>query len=138
MQGRIDWSELFFSAGGRSARTPFLIAVAMLFVLFTVYQALVVDNPPLHWLTGLPAYGLFLFTACCILAKRFHDRGRSGWWAAPVLFAFALVWPTPDSFWDFLGVFFLIWAVVELAVMPGEQGTNAHGPNPLRPARADA
>jgi uncharacterized membrane protein YhaH (DUF805 family) len=138
MQGRIDWSELFFSAGGRSPRTPFLIAVVALFLLLTLYQSLVYDNGPMHWLTGVPVYGALLFMSCCVLSKRFHDRGRSGWWAAPVLLAFALVWPRPDSFWDFISVVFLIWAVVELCLMPGEQGFNRHGPNPLRGPQGEA
>jgi uncharacterized membrane protein YhaH (DUF805 family) len=28
----------------------------------------------------------------------------------------------------------LIWALIDLAAMPGEAGTNRYGPNPLKPA----
>ena len=31
-----------------------------------------------------------------------------------------------------LGVLVMIWAIVELALMPSEQGSNRYGPNPMR------
>jgi uncharacterized membrane protein YhaH (DUF805 family) len=46
------------------------------------------------------------------------------------------VWPRPYGFFDFLFAIALIWAVVELGLMSGEQGANRFGPNPLRFAAA--
>jgi uncharacterized membrane protein YhaH (DUF805 family) len=69
-----------------------------------------------------------------VLSKRLHDRGRSGWWAAMVLVAFAAIWPAPHGFLGFLACVVLVWTAVELGVMGGEQGSNRFGPNPLRPA----
>jgi uncharacterized membrane protein YhaH (DUF805 family) len=132
MNGRIDWSELFFSSSGRVSRMPFLVAAAVLILLFSLYESFVQDNRTLHFITGVPVYLLMVFTGACVLSKRFHDRGRSGWWSAPVMFAFALVWPYPNNFWEVLGFVLLVWAVVELALMPGEQGANRFGPNPQR------
>ncbi len=61
------------------------------------------------------------------------DRGRSGWWAALVLLAFAAVWPEPRGSGAVLALPVLVWAVVELAVLSGEQGANRFGPSPLAP-----
>jgi uncharacterized membrane protein YhaH (DUF805 family) len=71
-----------------------------------------------------------------VLSKRLHDRGRSGWWSALIVFAVVAVWPRPDNFFDFIFALVLVWAGVELGAMPGEAGTNRYGPNPLRPAAA--
>ena len=68
-----------------------------------------------------------------MLSKRLHDRGRSGWWAALILAAVVAVWPHPAGFLDFLFFLVLVWAFVELAVMPGEQGANRYGLNPMGP-----
>ena len=132
MSGQIDWAELFFSATGRTARAPFLVAAAVLLGLAALYEAVV--GQTLHWLTGWFAYPALLFSASCVLSKRLHDRGRSGWWAALILFALVAVWPQPTGFFDFLFSLAIVWAVVELGVMGGEQGFNRYGPNPLKPA----
>ena len=130
----MDWSELFFSAAGRAPRAPSLAAAALLLAIAALYEAIV--GPTLHWLTGWIAYPALFFSGCCVLSKRLHDRGRSGWWAALILFAIVAVWPRPDNFFDFIFALVLVWAGVELGAMPGEAGTNRYGPNPLRPVAA--
>ena len=134
MNGRIDWSGLFFSAGGRAARMPFLIAAAVLIALTGLYEAFMehVSMETLHWVTGVFVFGALVYSGACVLSKRLHDRGKSGWWAALILAAVAICWPTPHGVLDFLGVIALVWAVIELAVMPGEQGANRYGPNPQK------
>ena len=109
-------------------------AVLVLLVIAALYEAIV--GPTLHWLTGWIVYPALFFCAACVLSKRLHDRGRSGWWAALILFAVVAVWPRPDSFFDFIFAVVLIWAGVELGAMPGETGANRYGPNPLRPVVA--
>lgn len=130
MTGQIDWVELFFSSTGRVARMPFLIAAAVLFALLTLYQA--VAGPTLTWLTGWFVYPVLLFCGSCVLSKRLHDRGRSGWWALVILMAVIAVWPAPGGFFDFLFALVVIWAAVELGALPGEQGANRYGPNPIK------
>ena len=132
MNGQIDWGELFFSATGRTPRTPALIAAWMLIAATALYEA--IAGSALHWITGWFIYPPLVYSGACVLSKRLHDRGRSGWWAALVLAAIVAVWPQPDNFFDFFFTLVLIWAVVELGVMPGELGTNRFGPNPARPA----
>ena len=132
MNGQTDWIELLVSSTGRVARTPFLILSAALIAVTALYES--VAGTTLHLLTGWLVYPAILFCGACVLSKRLHDRGRSGWWAAPILAACMAVWPQPTGFFDFLFAVLLFWAVVELAVMPGEDGTNRFGPNPQNPA----
>ncbi len=132
MNGQIDWSELFFSAGGRATRGPSLVAALLLLAAAAIYEASV--GATLHWLTGWFIYPALIYCGACVLSKRLHDRGRSGWWAALVLFAIGAIWPQPNSFFDFPFTLVVIWAVTDLAIMPGETGTNRFGGNPLRPA----
>jgi len=134
MNGRLDWTELYVSSAGRLSRAPFMIAAAILVFAAWLYEA--VASPPVRWVTGWAVYPFLLFCAACLLSKRLHDRGRTGWWAALVLMAVVAVWTPPQSYVDFLFSLVLIWATVELCAMPGEQGANRFGPNPLRPAPA--
>jgi uncharacterized membrane protein YhaH (DUF805 family) len=129
VDGRIGWTELLLSASGRLARTPFWVATAILIAAAAVYEAWV--GATLHWLTGWLVYPALLYMGACVLSKRLHDRGRSGWWAALVLFALVAVWPTPHGFGAFLFTLVLIWAAIELGVMQGEDGANRFGPSPL-------
>ena len=132
MNGQTDWAELFFSSTGRLARTPFLIASALLFgVAFLYYW---VTPGPVQWLTGWVVYPVLLISGCCLLAKRLHDRGRSGWWAGLIILAVIAVFPWPQGFFDFVFSAIVIWAVVELGVMPGEAGANRFGQSPLKTA----
>ena len=133
MNGQNDWLELFTSATGRLSRTPFLVASAFLLILAFIYE--VVTGDTLKLLTGWIAYPALLFFAANLLAKRLHDRGRSGWWTAIIILAIMMVWPFPHRLFDALGVVVVIWAVVELGMLPGEQGANRYGPNPARVAQ---
>ena len=133
MNGQVDWGSLFFSASGRLSRTPFLIAAAILFGIAVVYEAVVGDTVTLHWLTGWFVYPVLIFCSACVLSKRLHDRGRSGWWAAVILIAFSAAWPSPRGFLGGVGVLVILWTVVELGLLSGEQGANRFGPNPARP-----
>lgn len=130
MNGRTDMAALFLSAEGRLSRTPFLLAAAALILLAALYEAIVGET--LHWLTGWLVYPALFFCGACVLSKRLHDRGRSGWWAALILGGMVAVWPRPLGFFDFLFAGVLVWAVVELGVMGGELGTNRFGPSPMR------
>jgi len=125
----MGFAELFFSGQGRAPRLPSLIAAAVLVGLAALYEALV--GSTLHWITGWVVYPALFYPGACVLSKRLHDRGRSGWWAALILASVVAVWPHPVGFLDFLFFLVLVWAFVELAVMPGEQGANRYGLNPV-------
>lgn len=130
MSDRSEWAELFLSSNGRLSRTPFLIAAGILIGVAVLYEA--IAGYTLHWLTGWLVYPVLLFSGACVLSKRLHDRGRSGWWALLILIAVIAVWPQPEHFLDFMFCLVIAWATVELGVMGGEQGANRYGPNPLQ------
>ncbi|MEO8927585.1 MAG: DUF805 domain-containing protein [Caulobacteraceae bacterium] len=132
--GLIDWRELFLSPSGRTPRAPFWIAVIALFLVSAIYEA--VAGPTLRLLTFWFVYPVLLASGACVISKRLHDRGRSGWWAALVLFALVMIWPTPRGARAVVALPVMIWAVVELVAMAGEQGANRFGPSPLATATA--
>jgi uncharacterized membrane protein YhaH (DUF805 family) len=124
MNPKIDWFEIFFSSSGRMGAVRFTIAAALLLLLLGLYDATLKGSLP--WLS-LFVYVPLFFCGACVLSKRLHDRGRSGWWAAVILLAAAMVWPRPEGFLDFVAVLVLVWAVIDLCVMPGERGNNRYG-----------
>lgn len=132
--GLIDWRALLVSPAGRISRTPAWIGVGALFLISALYEA--AAGTSLRLLTFWIVYPLLLASAACVLSKRLHDRGRSGWWAALILFALLLVWPSPHGAAAVLALPVLVWAVVELGVLSGEQGANRFGPNPAAVAAA--
>ena len=115
---------------------PFTVAGGVLLLLLFLYESAV--KGPLHFLTGWLVYPVMFFMGACVLSKRLHDRGRSGWWAAIILLAIVMVWPSPQGFFDFLAGLVLLWAIVDLCIMPGERGDNRYGRTLLRPASHDA
>ena len=62
---------------------------------------------------------LMLLVTYTVVAKRLHDRGRSGWWQWLVL--------VPVLGWT--------WLLVELYILPGSPGANRYGPHPTFGAR---
>lgn len=144
MQGQINWAELFFSSTGRLSRTPFVIAAGTL-IGFAVLYELIVPSV-LHWLTGPFVYSALVYVGACLLSKRLHDRGRSGWLAAVILIALVSLWPAERNLsqpgflllviWQFVSLVVMIWTVVELGFLAGEQGANRFGPSPGRTAQA--
>jgi uncharacterized membrane protein YhaH (DUF805 family) len=130
MNDRAEWTDFFLSASGRIARGPFLIASAVLLGFAILYE---LPGMTVHLLTGWLVYPPLLFFSTCVLSKRLHDRGKSGWWAALILLSVVAVWPSPRHVLDFLFAAVVVWTIIELGVMPGEQGANRYGGNPLKP-----
>jgi hypothetical protein len=56
-----------------------------------------------------------IYPALALYAKRWHDRGKSGWWTLIILIP--LVGP--------------IWLLIELGALEGTRGPNNYGPDPL-------
>lgn len=134
MSERLDWSELLFSSAGRLSRAPFLVSAAGLIGAAWIYGVAV--SPEVRRITGWVVYPVLLFCGGSITAKRFHDRGRSGWWAALVLLAIAADWIWPQSYIYILFSLVLMCAAIELCVMPGERGANRFGPKSRSAAHA--
>jgi uncharacterized membrane protein YhaH (DUF805 family) len=58
---------------------------------------------------------LTLWPSLAIYTKRWHDRGKSGWWSLILLI------PLVGS----------IWMLVELGFLRGTEGANNYGPDPI-------
>ena len=126
--GPIDWRILFASPLGRCSRARFWFAASALFILAILYEAVAQSSVKL--LTFWLVYPALLASAACVVSKRLHDRGRSGWWAALVLLGIILIWRAPSAARLILALPIIVWSVVELALLAGEQGANRFGPNP--------
>ena len=114
-EGPIDWRELFASPVGRCPRARFWLAAGALFILAAIYEA--IADPTIKLLTFWFVYPALLASAACVVSKRLHDRGRSGWWAALVLLGVMLVWREPDGARFLLAAPVMVWSVVELALV---------------------
>lgn len=130
MNGYIDWKTLFVSAEGRLSRNHLWVAAAILFGILVIYEA--ITGATLRLITGWLVYPILIYAGVCVLSKRLHDRGKSGWYAAAIIAALVGLWPYPDGAFDFLFLLVIVWGAVECGVLAGEQGANRFGPNPLR------
>jgi uncharacterized membrane protein YhaH (DUF805 family) len=133
---------LFFSFKGRISRAQYLLAVFTLFALmFGLAALLTIAHARMSrfFLT----VGSVMFLAICystlsVGAKRFHDRGKSGWTVllllapVPILIASELL---QNELLSFLGNLFSlgieVWFFVELTFLRGDVGPNRFGPDPL-------
>ena len=70
----MDWKSLFLTSTGRLGQRDFWIAFLILFVIGFVGGMI----PLLKLVIGLA----LIFPAVCIMAKRLHDFGKTGWLAA--------------------------------------------------------
>jgi len=104
---------------------------------------------PTHWdirlvaVFGLflPIYAILLCAFVTVAIKRLHDRGKSGIWLLIVLFTPFLVFAIDDpsttsnvalsAAMDLLGFAVWIWGFVELGLLPGTEGNNVYGDDPL-------
>ena len=127
--------ELLFTNVGRINRQKFWLAlfyqliasiiVGIVFgVLAMIFPGDVTADGSFH-VTGLKAipylivgigYAVFSFWAgLCVAIKRYHDRGKSGWWILIMLV------PIVGGIWYF----------IETGCLRGTDGPNAYGPDPL-------
>ncbi len=124
-QGRADLMAWFFESSGRVGRIGFLARLCVLIVILAVYDA--VARGAVHALTGWLVDWPLFFSGACVLSQRLHDRGRAGWWAAPILLAFCLAWPHPHGAIGLLALAATGASSLWLGLMPGERGFNRYG-----------
>ena len=116
----MDWKYLFTSFDGRINRAKFWAGIAVLVVVGIVAQIL---DAILGLQVGEEGLGVIsiilgvasIYFALALYAKRWHDRGKSGWWSLIVLV-------------PLIGA---IWVLVELGMLEGDRGSNNFGPDPL-------
>ncbi len=146
---------LFFRFDGRIARRQFWLGYAanimagavlggIAGVIFEVSAVAsgVRDSAMLVPRLAGAAVGLALvWPTLAVFAKRFHDRNKSGWFAAPIaLLSLAAVpaqfIPMPAGAVALLAIGVLqvplvLWLVVELGCLRGTRGRNRFGPEPI-------
>lgn len=105
-----------FSFRGRVGRAEFwrfIAVVSIVGILLGTVNALLV-MAALDWPLA-PVYGLLIaYPYMAVLAKRWHDRDKSGWW---VLL-------------QFVPVAGLLWILVECGFLAGNAGPNRFGAPP--------
>ena len=106
----MDWKHLFLDFSGRINRKPFWIGMVILFLV-----NLVVSQVLGGLLLQLVVWVVFIYPSIAVSVKRCHDRGKSGWWC--LLYVIPLVG--------------LVWAIVDLGILEGDEGDNNYGSNPL-------
>jgi len=127
-QSRADVMAQFFDSSGRVGRVGFLIKISMLIAVLAAYD--VIARGEVRALTGWLIDWPLFFSAACILSQRLHDRGRAGWWGAPILLAFCLAWPQPHGALGVLELAATLASGLWLALAPGEPGFNRYGARP--------
>jgi uncharacterized membrane protein YhaH (DUF805 family) len=129
--------ELLFNASGRLGRILFVACAAGLTLVLWAYDHLLGRWG--HLLLGWAVHPVLFVAGVCIVAKRLHDGGRSGWWAALVLWAFCLAWPVVETgrpgVLGFIAGAVLLWAAIVLVLWPGQAGFNRFGAPAGRVAR---
>jgi uncharacterized membrane protein YhaH (DUF805 family) len=112
----IDWKELLFSFDGRINRGKFWLGIAVLYAIpWVAFMLAAMANSSLLWWLASVVVLILIWPGLAISIKRWHDRGKSGWW---ILISFIpLIGP--------------LWALIETGFLPGTPGTNRYGPDPL-------
>lgn len=114
-------SQIFLSFNGRITRGIYWIslfglvvgAVALAIAGFIAIPMLTGSNDAVQWLP-LAINLLVIWPTLAISTKRWHDRGKSGWWQL-ILFV-PLLGP--------------LWALLQCGFLKGERRDNRFGPSP--------
>lgn len=105
-----------FSASGRFKRWQYWsIHLTIPFVCILLFLCLGTifgwkDNPTIVAVVGIALLVIDVWCSICATIKRYHDRGKSGWW------------------WLLCLVPFLsIWQFIECGFLSGDEGDNEYG-----------
>lgn len=114
----MDWGYLFTSFDGRINRGKFWAGYVVLWVATAVVVGLLsalLGDSASFWILYTVAVAILIVAGLAVQVKRWHDRGKSGWWVLIALIP--LIGP--------------IWAIIETGFLPGTSGPNEYGPDPL-------
>lgn len=93
----------------------FIFALTVTPVLFFVFSSfskpILIVSLILLFLVGIILCAVYLSN----IMRRFHDRGKSGWWTFVI-------------FVPFIG---FLWMIIECGFLKGTTGPNQYGPDPL-------
>ena len=125
----MNWQWLFTSFDDRINRAKFWIGSLVLWVLWILVNVVLSTMfgmqyaegeifpvmGPVAWLVWVIIAIALIYVTLAVWAKRWHDRDKSGWW----------------SLIAFVPIVGAIWILVELGCLPGTEGPNRFGPDPL-------
>jgi uncharacterized membrane protein YhaH (DUF805 family) len=119
----IDWKHLLFEFDGRINRAKFwagIVAAWIISIVFAIIIAIGVGiNSSGVWvivgILGIALYVAIVWMGLAISIKRWHDRGKSGWWVLISL----------------VPIIGGLWALIETGFLEGTKGDNQYGPDPL-------
>lgn len=115
----IDWGDLFFSFDGRINRGKYWLGIAGIYVVSWLLAILAVAvNSAAIWFVVAVVILAMIWPGLAVSIKRWHDRGKSGWWILIGLIPLI-------GFW---------WVLIECGFIEGTVGDNEYGPNPLETA----
>lgn len=104
----MDWKYLYTNFDGRIARKDWWVGIAIIFVVSLVLSFLIGDRGLVQFVIAI----ILFIAGLALHIKRFHDRGKSGWWV--------LVFLIP--------VIGFIWMIVEMGILEGDADANEYGP----------
>lgn len=122
----MNFKKLFLKLNGRIGRRTFWISIIILLVaqiLITIILQLMglsrINEDGTQniyfWVSLLIVLTIFLWPIMCVSTKRYHDRGRSGWWQLVLL----------------IPVGGLVVFIIDAGFLRGVRGRNRYGADPL-------
>ena len=114
----MDYQALFLTNDGRINRAPFWIGGIILAVanfVAAIIIGIIAGRGSLAGALEFIVAVALIYPSVNLGIKRFHDRGKSGWWVLISLVA-VIGW---------------IWYFVEAGCLRGTPGPNQYGPDPL-------
>ena len=154
----MDWNYLLTSLDGRITRKPFWISVlviAAVFLVLTLLLTIITGGSARAqvWIQ-IVTLAVIGYPITAVLVKRLHDRDRPGnlagiMWAPTVLSVLGQLTGLTGDYvnaqgWGLIFVpntagliligmslFVAVWALIELGILRGTDGTNHYGPDPL-------
>lgn len=110
----MDWKYLYTNFDGRIARKDWWIGIAIIFGISIVLSVLIGGGGLVQFVVMI----ILFIGGLSLHIKRFHDRGKPGWW----VFVFLI---------PIIG---FIWMIVELGILEGDADANEYGPATTRAA----
>ncbi len=122
-----NWQTMLFSGKGRIRRSQYWLWGFISFLIGWILDTIInvgTNATQVMMTTGhfppttMIGYGVVaiwqIYTGACVVAKRWHDRDKSGWMYLIL----------------FIPIVGLIWTFIECGCMDGTPGPNKHGPSP--------
>ncbi len=118
----MDWNHMFTSFDGRISRAKFWAGYVVLWITAAISVGIIstllgddTSTTMAFSVMYLVAIAILFLAGLAIQVKRWHDRGKSGWW---VLIALVPI----------IGA---LWAIIETGFLQGTRGANEYGPDPI-------